>query len=71
MDDSETKEKDKNTDLKKLMVSENETDVITTLERAKRDSRFNQEKNCIEELLAANDDYVRKTSIQMKWFEII
>lgn len=45
------------------MAAENETDVITTLERAKRESRANQDKNCIEELLAANEDYVRKTSI--------
>lgn len=49
--------------MKKLMAAENETDVITTLERAKRESRANQDKNCIEELLAANEDYVRKTSI--------
>lgn len=64
MDDSAVRTKEmENPDLKKLMLIENETDVITTLERAKRESRANQEKNCIEELLAANDDYVRKTSI--------
>jgi len=46
-------------------------DVIARLERAKRESHANQEKNCIEVLIEANQDYVRKTSIQMKWFEII
>ena len=42
MDDSAVRTKEmENPDLKKLMLIENETDVITTLERAKRESRAN------------------------------